>query len=503
MVETIAEEVPEPHSSLYFSGSSLSGITSTVPSAHFEFSQAHEPQVHIADWEEDAGGEVMRRYYALWKEALDMIQQSKQGWIPTSSFKPPQDPVAIQAFYDYSDLSPVPLWESDAKETHPDPVAPPFRDHGTSIRLSEATANPKTLTVASNNSAESQRQGFWFLCGWTWILLWLSLLFLQWNLSGMDVLDSKIVCTLDFALSVYTLPYSPQSLRIYHKPRLSAKFTASHCSLFLMMVELSNLFVCMGVPLMDSGFRPNHWINHKEKLFSKGLVFSTSYTTLSFGFNSHSRKPIQLSALVLEVSSDSVKHVKTSFIGVHPYSTILKGKPDIPIVVSECVPNSEKQLRLWGFERLKDNQIKWFLTMTRRGNSTKSLAAITRDPEDRECLRQDIVWLHSGVYQRPSPLASDPAAFSKWSLWTTGKELPCVRPIETLNSKRKAIESAEGDSTAKRVWKEGNRLPPINAIEVSEVSEEAPGPMVLVWSDGGGDANMKGTIDGVCTHHLP
>ncbi|KAF9510270.1 hypothetical protein BS47DRAFT_1396115 [Hydnum rufescens UP504] len=99
---TIAEEVPEPHSSLYFLGSSLSGITSTVPSAHFEFSQAHKPQVHIADWEEDAGGEVMRRYYALWKEALDIVQQSKQGWIPTSSFKPPQDPVAIQAFYDYS-----------------------------------------------------------------------------------------------------------------------------------------------------------------------------------------------------------------------------------------------------------------------------------------------------------------------------------------------------------------------------------------------------------------
>ncbi|KAF9519513.1 hypothetical protein BS47DRAFT_1388072 [Hydnum rufescens UP504] len=135
MVETIVKEVPEPHLSLYFSGSSLSGIVSTVPSAHFKFLQAHEPQVHIADWEEDAGGEVMRRYYALWKEALDIVQQSKQGWIPTSSFKPPQDPVAIQAFYDYLDLSPVPLWELDAKETHPDPVAPPFEDHGTSIHL--------------------------------------------------------------------------------------------------------------------------------------------------------------------------------------------------------------------------------------------------------------------------------------------------------------------------------------------------------------------------------
>ncbi|KAF9509820.1 hypothetical protein BS47DRAFT_1396558 [Hydnum rufescens UP504] len=102
MVETIAEEVPGLYSSPYSLGSSLSGIVSTVPSTHFEFSQAHEPQVYITDWEEDAGGEVMRRYYALWKEALDIIQQSKQGWIPTSSFKPPQDPVAIQAFYDYS-----------------------------------------------------------------------------------------------------------------------------------------------------------------------------------------------------------------------------------------------------------------------------------------------------------------------------------------------------------------------------------------------------------------
>ncbi|KAF9514712.1 hypothetical protein BS47DRAFT_1452168 [Hydnum rufescens UP504] len=119
MVETIAEEVPEPHSSLYFSGSSLSGIASTVPSAHFEFSQAHEPQVHIADWEEDAGGEVMHRYYALWKEALDIVQQSKQGWIPTSSFKPPQDPVAIQAFYDYSDLSPVPYGNRMPKKHTP------------------------------------------------------------------------------------------------------------------------------------------------------------------------------------------------------------------------------------------------------------------------------------------------------------------------------------------------------------------------------------------------
>ncbi|KAF9507240.1 hypothetical protein BS47DRAFT_1366764 [Hydnum rufescens UP504] len=430
MVETIAEEVPEPHSSLYFSGSSLSGIASTVPSAHFEFSQAHEPQVHIADWEEDAGGEVMHRYYALWKEALDIVQQSKQGWIPTSSFKPPQDPVAIQAFYDYSDLSPVPLWESDAKETHPNPVAPPFGDHGTSIRLSKATANPKTLTV-HKQSAESQRQGFWFL-----------LEFEQDGCIGFQNCLHSMYGILTFALGIYTLPYSPRSLRIYHEPRL----------------------ICMGVPLMDSGFRPNHWINHKEKLFSKGI--SMSYTTLSFGFNSHSRKPIQLSALVLEVS---VEHAKTLFIGVHPYSTILKGKPDIPIVVSECVPNSEKQLRLWGFECLKDNQIKRFLMMTRRGNSTKSLVAITRDPEDRECLHQDIVQLHSGVYQRPSPLASDPAAFSKWSLWMTGKEPPHVHPIEMSNSKQKAIKSAEGDSTVKHVQKEGES-PATNVASRAESS---------------------------------
>ncbi|KAF9506001.1 hypothetical protein BS47DRAFT_1367680 [Hydnum rufescens UP504] len=148
------------------------------------------------------------------------------------------------------------------------------------------------------------------------------------------------------------------------------------------MVELSNLFVCMGVPLMDSGFRPNHWIDHKEKLFSKGLGMLVGWCIIAEVQLVSVWGQYSLSALVLEVSSDSIEHVKTSFVGVHPYSTVLKGKPNIPIVVSECMPNSEKQLRLWGFERLKDNQIKRFLTMTRRGNSTKSLVAITRDPED-------------------------------------------------------------------------------------------------------------------------
>jgi hypothetical protein len=151
-----------------------------------------------------------------------------------------------------------------------------------------------------------------------------------------------------------------------------------------------------------------------------------SYTVLSFGFNSHSQKHIQLSALVLEVSPNSVEHVKTSFIGVHPYSTVLQGKPDIPIVVLECMPNSEQQLLLWGFEHLKDKQIKQFLMMMKRGNSTKSFAVITRDHEDCECLCEDIQQLHSRVYQRPSPLASDPVEFPKWSLWRTGKgATPC------------------------------------------------------------------------------
>ncbi|KAF9505192.1 hypothetical protein BS47DRAFT_1368242 [Hydnum rufescens UP504] len=226
-----------------------------------------------------------------------------------------------------------------------------------------------------------------------------------------------------------------------------------------------------------------------------------------------------LSALVLEVSSDSVEHAKTSFVGVHPYSTILKGKPDIPIVVSECMPNSEKQLRLWGFERLKDNQIKRFLMMTRRGNSTKSLAAIARDPEDRECLHQDMGRLHSGVYQRPSSLASNPVAFPKWSLWMTGKEPPHVCPIETSNSKQKATKSVEKDSTAKHVQSKG-KSPATNVASSAESSstdlasaatqlrfpkfqKKHQDPMVLVWSNGGSDASVKGTIDGVCTHHPP
>jgi len=96
----------------------MSSMVSTVPSAHFDFVHPHEPQVGIVDWEEDAGGEVMRRYYALRKEVLNIVQQSKQEWADTdfsrfavSSFKPPQDPVAIQAFYDYSvrTYTPLPL----------------------------------------------------------------------------------------------------------------------------------------------------------------------------------------------------------------------------------------------------------------------------------------------------------------------------------------------------------------------------------------------------------
>ncbi|KAF9520671.1 hypothetical protein BS47DRAFT_1357465 [Hydnum rufescens UP504] len=188
------------------------------------------------------------------------------------------------------------------------------------------------------------------------------------------------------------------------------------------------------------------------------------------------------------------------------------------MMVSECMPNSEKQLQLWGFECLKDNQIKWFLTMMRRGNSTKSMAAIARDPEDQECLCQDIGWLHSRVYQRPSSLASNPVAFPKWSLWMTGKELPHVCPIEMLNSKWKAIESVEKDSTAKHVWSEGE-LPATNVASAESSSTDLASaatqlrfpkfqkkhwdPLVLVWSNGGSDASMKGTIDGICTHHLP
>ncbi|KAF9502624.1 hypothetical protein BS47DRAFT_1403349 [Hydnum rufescens UP504] len=108
---------------------------------------------------------------------------------------------------------------------------------------------------------------------------------------------------------------------------------------------------------------------------------------------------------------------------------------------------------------------------------------------------------------------------SGWSLWTTGKEPPRVRPIETSNSKRKATESVEKDSTAKRVRSEG-KSPATNVASSAESSstdlasaatqlrfpkfqKKHRDPMVLVWSNGGGDASVKGTIDGVCTHHLP
>lgn len=58
-------------------------MVSTVPSTHFEFIHPHTPQVDIIDWEEDAGGEVLRRYYALWDEAMNIVQQSKQEWADT------------------------------------------------------------------------------------------------------------------------------------------------------------------------------------------------------------------------------------------------------------------------------------------------------------------------------------------------------------------------------------------------------------------------------------
>jgi len=118
MVETIDEEVPELGGSVYSAGSSVSSMVSSVPSSAFDFAQAHEPQVDIVDWEEDAGNEVMRRYHALRKDAINIVQQSKQEWADTdfsrfavASFKPPQDPTSIQAFYDHSvrTYTPLPL----------------------------------------------------------------------------------------------------------------------------------------------------------------------------------------------------------------------------------------------------------------------------------------------------------------------------------------------------------------------------------------------------------
>ncbi|KAF9511866.1 hypothetical protein BS47DRAFT_1394703 [Hydnum rufescens UP504] len=87
------------------------------------------------------------------------------------------------------------------------------------------------------------------------------------------------------------------------------------------------------------------------------------------------------------------------------------------------------------------------------------------------------------------------------------------------NSKWKATESVEKDSTAKCVWSEG-KSPATNVASSAESSstdlasaatqlrflkfqKKHQDPMVLVWSNGGSDGSMKGTIDGVCTHHLP
>ncbi|KAF8326870.1 uncharacterized protein EI90DRAFT_3069364 [Cantharellus anzutake] len=110
-VETIMEEVPGL-ASPYSSGSSVSSLVSTVPSMRFEIVNAKtgEPEVDVVEWDnDDSSTEIMRRYHALRKEAFDIVQQSKHDWADTdfsrfalASFKPPQEPAALRAFYDYS-----------------------------------------------------------------------------------------------------------------------------------------------------------------------------------------------------------------------------------------------------------------------------------------------------------------------------------------------------------------------------------------------------------------
>ena len=85
-VETIMEEVPGL-ASPYSSGSSVSSLVSAVPSMQFEIvnSKSAEHDVDIVQpWDEDeANTEIMHRYHTLRREAMVIVQQSKQDWADT------------------------------------------------------------------------------------------------------------------------------------------------------------------------------------------------------------------------------------------------------------------------------------------------------------------------------------------------------------------------------------------------------------------------------------
>ncbi|KAF9511876.1 hypothetical protein BS47DRAFT_1394711 [Hydnum rufescens UP504] len=111
---------------------------------------------------------------------------------------------------------------------------------------------------------------------------------------------------------------------------------------------------------------------------------------------------VSSSAIVLEVTKDSQKQAISSFVSIHPYWTQLRKGNDIPIHVSQVSPESEWMLGTWGFERLKDIKIKWFLTMTHRGNSAKNLTSVARDPANRSALC-DALTLLGISYKVPQP----------------------------------------------------------------------------------------------------
>jgi hypothetical protein len=106
-------------------------------------------------------------------------------------------------------------------------------------------------------------------------------------------------------------------------------------------------------------------------------------------------------------------------------------------------------LGIWGFEWLKDIKIKQFLTMTRRGNSTRHLTSVVRDPINQSVLCNALTLL--GIsYKVPQPVTHDPDSFLAWRTWTLCTPAAIGMSFNATTEKHKAVNpSALEESVSK------------------------------------------------------
>jgi hypothetical protein len=108
-------------------------------------------------------------------------------------------------------------------------------------------------------------------------------------------------------------------------------------------------------------------------------------------------------------------------------------------------------LGIWGFEWLKDIKIKWFLTMTRRGNSTRHLTSVARDPIDQSVLC-DALTLLGISYKVPQPVTHGPDSFPAWRTWMLCTPAAVGMSFNATMEKCKAVNpSALKESASKRI----------------------------------------------------